>query len=60
MPMQINGKLRGTIDIAVRDIENKEMIESEAKKSEKVLVFLQGHSVKKFVYIPGKVANFVV
>lgn len=60
IPVQVNGKLRGTIEIKTTEAENKEKIEAEASKDGKVASFLDGKSVKKFIYIPGKVANFVV
>ena len=56
--IQVNGKLRGTIEVAA-DIEEKEAIEL-AKKAEKVQKWLEGKEVKKEIFVPGKLVNLVV
>lgn len=60
IPVQVNGKLRGMIEIAAGDIGNKEKVEALAMKDEKVTTFLKGEAIKKAVYIEGKVVNFVI
>ena len=57
--VQVNGKLRGTLTIAVKDKMNKELLEKMAREQEGVTKFLQG-SVKQVISIPGKILNFVV
>lgn len=58
--VQINGKLRATLNIDSR-ISN---IESEvlklAKEDEKVAQWLEGGTVKKEIFIPNKLVNFVI
>ncbi len=58
--IQINGKLRDTIMIQKDIISNKEVVEKMAKEKEKVAKFLEGKSVKKIVYIPGRIISFVI
>lgn len=59
IPVQVNGKLRGMIEVPSPDIENKEKVEVLAKSDEKIALFLEDKIVKKFIYVPGKVVNFV-
>lgn len=59
IPVQVNGKLRGTLEISSNEIQDKEKIELAAREHEKVSPFLEG-TIKKFIYVPGKVVNFVV
>jgi leucyl-tRNA synthetase len=56
--VQVNGKLRGTITIPV-DADEPPAREA-ALANEKVRAYLQGKTVKKFVYVKGKIANFIV
>lgn len=56
--VQINGKLRGTVDIAPDASEAD--VASEANKNEKVKKYLEQGDIRKIVYIPGKTINFVV
>lgn len=60
LAVQINGKVRATIMIQKDIIDNKEVVEKKAMENEKVQKFLSGKSVKKVVYIPGKIISFVV
>lgn len=57
MPVQINGKLRGTIKI------NREATLEEAKekafKEENISSSLEGKNIVKEIYIPGKIFNLV-
>lgn len=58
--VQVDGKLRDLIMIQ-KDIESdSNLVEKEALKSEKVKKFAAQGSVKKVVYIPGKVINLVM
>ncbi|MDP3973361.1 MAG: class I tRNA ligase family protein [Candidatus Daviesbacteria bacterium] len=58
--VQVNGKVRDVIMIQKDIISNKEVIEKKGKGSVKVAKYLEGTSVKKIVYIEGKVLNFIV
>ena len=56
--VQVNGKLRG--DIIANKSASKEEVFSAAKSNEKVLPFLEGKSIVKEIYVPGKIVNLVV
>jgi len=60
IPVQVNGKLRATLAVSKDEVGNERMIHERAEKEEGVIKFLEGKSVKKFIYVPGKVVNFVV
>jgi len=60
IPVQVNGKLRATLAVSKEEVGNERMIHERAEKEEGVIKFLEGKSVKKFIYVPGKVVNFVV
>ncbi len=55
--VQVNGKLRGTIEVAVGNSEH-DIVEA-AKSQEKVKAHLGGEP-KKTIYVPNKLVNFVV
>lgn len=58
--VQINGKVRDTINVESSKIEDRESLESEIMKSERVQKFLEGKEIKKTIYIPGKIFSIVV
>lgn len=58
LPVQINGKLRGELRVA-KDISQAEA-EDLAKAHEKVQPHLEGKTIRKVVFVPGKILNFVV
>ena len=57
-PVQVNGKLRGHIDITP-ETSTKE-IEDLALACEKVQQFLSGKEVKKIIVVPNKLVNIAV
>jgi len=56
--IQVNGKLRSKLMVAP-DVR-EEAVKSAALADDKVQPFLEGKSVKKVVYVPGKLVNIVV
>jgi leucyl-tRNA synthetase len=54
--LQVNGKMRGTLDVSPSIGEE----EIKALVLETLKPHLQGHPLKKFIYIPQKVANVVI
>lgn len=56
--IQVNGKLRDTIEVESSKLKVQSFVENEAKEREKVKKYLSA-GVKKVVYIEGKVINFV-
>ncbi|HSN17279.1 MAG TPA: leucine--tRNA ligase [Gammaproteobacteria bacterium] len=55
--VQVNGKLRGRIQVAVD--ASREAIEKAALAEPSVRPFVQGKEVKKVVVVPGKLVNVV-
>lgn len=59
--IQVNGKLRGQLTINnLQFTNNKEEIEKIAKSDEKISKWLDGKEVKKVIFVPGKLINFVI
>ena len=58
--VQINGKVRDTIQVESSKFKVKSYVEEEVKKSEKVRKYLEGQQVKKVIYVEGKLMNFVI
>lgn len=58
--IQVNGKLRGELTIAISNAENKEIVLSEAKKLESVAKYLDGTQIVKEVFVPKRIVNIVV
>jgi leucyl-tRNA synthetase len=57
LAVQVNGKLRGTIEVAV-GLPNAE-IEALALAESNVAKFLEGQTVRKVIVVPGKIVNVV-
>lgn len=57
LAVQINGKLRGTIDVAAD--ASRELIEAAAKEEPNAAKFLEGLTVRKVIIVPGKIVNIV-
>lgn len=58
LPVQVNGKVRGTLEVSKQtdkdaDIKNAKLIESVSKH-------LEGKTIVKEIYVPGRIINFVV
>jgi leucyl-tRNA synthetase len=58
--VQINGKLRGNIRAQSSELKAQSCIEDLAKKDPNVSKHLGSKEIKKVIYIPNKVLNFVV
>ena len=56
--VQINGKVRSKV--WVKAGAEKDEVEAAVMNDEIVLKWVDGNTVKKFIYIPGKIANLVV
>jgi leucyl-tRNA synthetase len=57
LAVQVNGKLRGTIEVSVN--AGKDTIEALALAEPNVQKFLEGLSVRKVIVVPGKIVNIV-
>lgn len=58
--VQINGKLRDALTVARNQSVKQNDIEALAKKSEKAQRFLAGNAIRKVIFVPGKLINFVL
>ena len=58
LPIQVNGKRRGEIDVA-KDLP-KEEVEKLALAHEAVVKALNGGQPKKLIVVPGRIVNVVV
>jgi leucyl-tRNA synthetase len=56
--VQVNGKLRGRVTVAAGADEGA--VREAALADANVRRFMEGKPVRKFVYVPGKLANVVV
>ena len=56
--VQVNGKLRGSIEVAAD--ADKATIEATALASEPAVKFMEGKPAKKVIVVPGKLINIVV
>ena len=56
--VQVNGKLRATINISVNDDE--ETIKQKALSEENVIRHTEGKEIVKVIVIKGKIVNIVV
>ena len=57
LAVQINGKLRATIEVAVN--AEKEQVEALAFAEPNVHKFLGGQTIKKVIIVPNKIINIV-
>lgn len=57
LAVQINGKLRGTIDVPV-DVTKDDAL-AAAKASEKVAKFLHEKTIRREIFVPGRLINIV-
>jgi leucyl-tRNA synthetase len=55
--VQVNGKLRAKITVAAD--ATKETVEALGLNDEQVLKFTEGNTIRKVIYIPGKLLNIV-
>ncbi|MET0808905.1 MAG: class I tRNA ligase family protein, partial [Pseudoxanthomonas sp.] len=57
LAIQVNGKLRGTIDVAA-DLP-RDQIEAMARAEPNTAKFMQGLAIRKVIIVPGKIVNIV-
>ncbi|MFT3898315.1 MAG: leucine--tRNA ligase [Thermomonas sp.] len=57
LAVQVNGKLRGTIEVAPD--APREAVEAAALAEPNVAKFFEGQAVKKVIVVPGKIVNIV-
>ncbi|MFC1917057.1 leucine--tRNA ligase [Chloroflexota bacterium] len=63
IPLQVNGKMRGKIMITASvaaSITEAKLVRLAKEMSPQTAAYLEGKSIKKTIYVPGKIANFIV
>ena len=58
LAIQVNGKLRSTLDVPV-DIPKEEAL-TAARADERVARFLESGTLRREIYVPKRLINFVV
>ena len=60
--VQVNGKLRGTIDIApgMAEAAVRALALAEAQAQERIRAALEGRVIRKVIVVPDRVVNLVV
>jgi len=58
--VQINGKLRAELEVNSLQGQNQEEIEKLSKSDPNIVKWLEGKKVKKAVFVPGRLINFVI
>ncbi len=58
--IQVNSKVRDILELSKDEVEDQQKIELLAKQSQKVQKFLETAEIKKVIYIPAKLLNFVI
>lgn len=56
--VQVNGKLRAKLSVPADS--NEDQVIDLAKSNEKVVAYLKDQTIKKSIYVPKKIVNFVV
>lgn len=60
LPVQVNGKVRANLEIPADKVQDKAFILDEAKKLEGAQKHMEGKSLRKEIYVPGRIVNLVV
>jgi leucyl-tRNA synthetase len=56
--VQVNGKVRAVL--AIESGMNEDAVKTQALADANVQIYLAGKSVRKIIYVPGKIVSFVV
>ena len=57
--IQVDGKIRSQITVKSEISKSKEDMEKMAKNDEKIKKWIRGNEIKKTIFVPGKLINFV-
>lgn len=60
LAISVNGKVRGEMEIDVALKENKDEVLKLAKEVQKIKPWIEGKTILKEVYVPGRILNLVV
>lgn len=58
IPVQVNGKLRGVVTVPTE--ADQETVTATAKEMPVIASFLEGKTIRKVIFVKGKLLNFVV
>ena len=58
IPVQVNGKVRATVEIGVNEEQDSVLEKAHAMKN--VQVYLDGKTIVKEIYVKGRIVNIVV
>lgn len=58
--VQVNGKMRATVEVAAGKAEDKVSVITLAKEHQNISKYLDGAKTKKEIFVPGKLVNFVI
>jgi len=58
--IQINGKVRGSLQVPSSASNDKQALEEYARNSDAAKKYLEGKEIKKVIAVPSKLVNFVV
>lgn len=58
--IQVNGKLRGTLEVDSEEAKNKEALLGHIESDDTIYKWIEGKNVIKEIFVPGKLMNFVV
>ena len=58
--VQINGKVRAQVEMKNEDGQIEVKAQDQAKKDPRIIKYLEGKEIKKTIFVPGKLVNFVV
>jgi leucyl-tRNA synthetase len=59
-PVQVNGKMRGEVHVPADKAKQKDFVLGEAKKEKNVQRYLDGSTIVKEIFVPGRIVNIVV
>ncbi|MEX0593287.1 MAG: class I tRNA ligase family protein, partial [Balneolaceae bacterium] len=59
-PVQINGKMRGDIEVPAEKAQDKEFVLEKAKEHENVARYLNEGELVKEIFVPNRIVNLVI
>lgn len=60
VPVQVNGKIRGELQLEHSQLEDEDAVLKLAKELENVTPYLEGKKIVKEIYVPGKIVSLVI
>ncbi len=60
MVVQVNSKVRAELTVSLKEAQNQDKIEKLARQNPNVVKWLGGKKIKKAIFVPEKLINFVI